>query len=482
MTTTVTTTTGNPAIDIQRICTVNEVFLLRTLPGKIANETSQAKVIPLSLASCPSKAPTCPALGIEPNPFFVSILHPRWCREFRLCCASIGPVQTFCPDILRAALRVFVPRHCKAKAWTSALSWFWKSMEKSKGKKCTKGKQWIDTRGLCFWVSVRDDLKKSLNEATTPTVDVHLGRTVFLDWLDDLLRRNYVPSLHLRHVLHTGRILDPSTLLPVFDESPDHNGLYVLCGIESAVDDDARALVQCYNKLFDDTGPLLHEAIDPIERKAYTRLTELRIARGYSIGVRTFYFSPHRILPGLIEALCRPPCIVADVGPLGDRPLDQLARLLTFPIEDYFIVYDSTITADSPLRQTLLAQLEKSSQDLATIGTETEDFPLKATATERIRQVKSRVYHLKAGSNPLVDHRVKTVFLLDFAKWRLRQLHQLCSCFATSRFMSRTHAAWVALGVEASVVSKRSVDLTEWTKDTDISCVISWFDANFIKE
>lgn len=475
-------TTGSPANDIQRICTVNEVFLLRTLPGKIANETSQAKVIPLSFATCPSKAPTFPALGIEPNPFFVSILHPRWCREFRLCCASIGPVQTFCPDILRAALRVFAPPHCKAKPWTNALTWFWKSMEKSKGKKFTKGKQWIDTRGLCFWVSTREDLKKALNEASTPTVDVHLARTVLLDWLDDLLRRNYSPSPHLRHVLHTGCILDPGTFLPVFDESPGDNGLYVLCGIESADSDDGRALVQCYDKLFDDTGPLLHEAPDPIQRKAYTRLTELRIARGYSIGGRTLYFSPHRILPGPIEALCRPPCIIADAGPLGDRPLDQLARLLTFPIEDYFIVYDSTITADSPFRQTLLAQLEASSQDLATIAMETEDLPLKATMTARIQQVKSRVYRLKAGSNPLVARRVKTVFLLDFAKWRLRQLHQLCSCFATSRFMSRAHAAWVALNVEACVVSTMPVDPTEWTKDTDISCVLSWFDVNFIKE
>ena len=475
-------TAGNPADDIRRICAVNEVFLLRMLPGKTANETSQAKVIPLSFATCPSKAPTCPALGIEPNPFFVSVLHPRWCREFRLCCASIGPVQTFCPDMLRAALRVFVPHHCKAKAWTNALSWFWKSMEKSKGKNCTKGKQWIDTRGLCFWVSTREDLKKSLNETTNPTEEVHLGRTVFLDWLDDLLRRNYSPSPHLQHVLHTGCILDPGTFLPVFDKSSDDNGLYVLCGIESAVSDDGRALVQCYDKLFDDTGPLLHEALDSIERKAYTRLTELRIARGYSIGERTLYFSPHRILPGSIEALCRPPCIIADAGPLGDRPLDQLARLLIFPIEDYFIVYDSTITADSPLRQTLLAQLETSSQDLATIGIETEVLPKIATMNQRIQQVRSRVYRLKEGSNPLVTDRVKTVFLLDFAKWRLRQLHQLCSCFATSRFMSRAHAAWVALNVEASVASTMSLDPTEWTKDTDISCVISWFNANFIKE
>ena len=472
-------TTGNPANDIQRICTVNEVFLLRTLPGKIANETSQAKVIPLSSATCPSKAPTFPALGIEPNPFFVSILHPRWCREFRLCCASIGPAQTFCSDILRAALRVFLPRHCKAKAWISALSWFWKSMEKGKGKRCTKGKQWIDTRGLCFWVSTREDLKRALNEATTPTVDVQLARTVLLDWLPDLSRRNYSPSPHLRHVLHTKRILDRGTFLPVFDESPDDNGLHVLCGIQSAVGDDGYALVQCYNKLFDNTGSLLHEALDSTETRAYARLTELRIARGYSVGERTLYFSPHRILPGPIEALCRPPCIIADAGPLGDRPLDQLARLLTFPIEDYFI--DSTITADSPLRQTLLAHLETSSQDLATIAMESEDLPLKASMTERIQQVKSRGQG-RAGSNSLVTHCVKTVFLLDFAKWRLRQLHQLCSCFATSRFMSRAHAAWVALNVEASVVSTMALDPTEWTKDTDVSCVRSWFDANFIKE
>ena len=355
-------------------------------------------------------------------------------------------------------------------------------MEKSKGKKCTKGKQWIDTRGLCFWLSTREELKRTFNEATTPIEDVLTGCTVLLGWLDALLRRSYSPSPHLRHVLHTGRILDPGTFLPVFDKSPDENGLYVLCGIESAVNDDGRVLVQCYNKLFDDECPLLHEALDSIERKAYARLTELRIARGYSIGERTLYFSPHRILPGSIEALCRPPRIIADAGPLGDRPLDQLARLLTFPIEDYFIVYDSTITADSPLRQTLLTQLETSSQDLATIAMEKEDLPLKATTTERIRQVKSRVYRLKAGSNPLVTHSVKTVFLLDFAKWRLRQLHQLCSCFATSRFLSRAHAAWVALNVEASMISTMPLDPTEWTKDTDFSCVLSWFDANFIKE
>lgn len=473
-------TTGNPADDIQRICTVNEVFLLRTLSGKKADETSQAKVIPLSFATCPSKAPPCPALGVEPNPFFVSILHPRWCRGFRLCSASIGPVQTFRPDILRAALRVFLPHRCKAKAWTNALSWFWKLMEKSKGKKCTKGKQWIDTRGLCFWVSTRDDLKKALNETETSTADVHLGRTVFLDWLDDLLRRNYFPSPRLRHVLHTGRILDPSTLMPVFDKNSDDNGLYVLCGIEPEVTDNDRALVQCYNNLFDDTGPLLHDALDSKERKAYARLTELRIARGCSIGDRTFYFSPYRILPGSIEALCRPPCTVVDAGPLGERPLDHLARLLTFPIEEYFVVYDSTITGDSPLRRLLLAQFETSSQDLATIATETEDLPLKATMTERIRQVQSRVYRLKAGSNPLVTHRVKTVFLLDFAKWRLRQLHQLCSCFDTSRFMSRACAAWVALNIGPPVVSTRSLDPTEWTRDTDINCVLSWFDVNFI--
>lgn len=48
--------------------------------------------------------------------------------------------------------------------------------------------------------------------------------------------------------------------------------------------------------------------------------------------------------------------------------------------------------------------------------------------------------------------------------------------------MSRAHAAWVALNVEACVVSTMPVDPTEWTKDTDISCVLSWFDVNFIKE
>lgn len=478
--TTSTTTTENNVERIQRICSVNEVFLLRKMSGEKQNETWQANVISLSCATRPSKASQISVLGVEPNPFLVSILHPRSCGMFRLCCASIGPVHTFRADILRAGLRVFQPRHCLAASWTRAVTWFWKCMQKSIGAKAARGNQWIDTDGFDFWVSMRNDLNKDLHGTETLAPDLVKGRTVLLEWLEDLLKRNYFPPPRFRHVLHTGRILDPGTLIPVFDKDLDEDGLRVLCGIETEATRDDRALVQCYNNLFDETGPLLHEAQDSTNGKAYTRLVDLRIARSYSIGDRTLYFSPYRIVPRSIEALCRPPCAIVDTGGLGDRPLDQLARLLTFPVEEYFLVYDSTVTDDSPLRRLLLAQFETSSQDLAAISTETEELPSKATMTERIRRVKSRVYRLTADDNPLVARCIKTVFLLDFAKWHLRQLHRLCSCFPASRFMSRARTAWVALNTDSSMTCTRSLDPTKWTRDTDIDCILYWFDVNFI--
>ena len=124
-------------VDMKRICTVNELFLLRLMPANGSNEKSAPShsiVISLNNAASPSKAAQLSTLGVEPNPFYVSIVHPRPCRSLHLCCASIGPVNSFRPDILRAALRVFVPQGCRTGTWTKAVSWFWKTLEASKGK------------------------------------------------------------------------------------------------------------------------------------------------------------------------------------------------------------------------------------------------------------------------------------------------------------------------------------------------------------
>ena len=476
------TAPSDHADEIQLICSVNEVYLLRTLSANTPDESSHATLISLSCATCPTKASPNPALGVEPNPFFLSILHPQTSRGLRLCCASIGPVNAFRPDILRAALRVFLPGSCKASAWTKALTWFWKSIEETKGRKTTRGKQWIKTGGLDFWLSLRDNMGKTLHAAEAPAADVQLGRTVLLYWLGDLLKRHRFPSPRLRHILHTGRILDPGTLMPAFDTELDDDGFRFLCGIESAVTEDDRLLVQCYNDLFEYTSQLLHETRKEVEQNAWTRLVGLRIARQYVLRDRTFYFSPYSILPGAIETLCRPPSTVINAGTLGERPLDHLARLLTFPIEDYFLVYDSSITTDSALRRLLLAQFKASPQDLAGITNEPEDFPSETTMTQCIRRVKSRVYRVKAETNPIVAQGIKTVFLLDFGNWRLRQLRRLCSCFSTSRIMSRAQAAWVALNTSTPLISAESIDPTEWTQDTPINSVISWFALNFTEK
>lgn len=481
MTTTATTAVSDRIDEIQRICSVNELFLLRKLTGKTPEETCHATLIPFSHATCPTKANPSLALGVEPSPFFFSILHPRTCSGLRLCCASIGPMYTFRPDIIRAALRVFVSRSCKASAWTAALTWFWKLMEESKGRKTARGKQWIDTGGIDFWSSMRNTMEKALHDTETLAADLRLARTVLLHWTDDLLRRHRFPSPHLRHVLHTGGILDPGTLLPTFDANSDDSGLRLLCGIEPAVDEEERLLLQCYSRLFDDTGPLLQESRDSNEQNAWTRLVDLRIAKRYDLSDRTFYFSPYRILPELNEAFCRPPSTVIDAGILDERPLDQLARLLIFPIQDYFVVYDSTVTADSRLRRLLLAQFRIPAQDLAVVTNEAEDVATKKpTMTRRIRLVKSRVYRVQTEAKSIVAPCAKTVFLLDFANWRLQQLQRLRSCFPTSRMMSSAHAAWVALNIATPLVSVESLDPTEWTRDTPIKAVVEWFEANFI--
>lgn len=439
-------------------------------------------VISITCATCPAKASPNPTLGAESNPFYVSILHPRPFRGIYLCCANIGPVYTFRPDILRAALRVFLPPGCKVAAWSKALSWFWKTMEQSKGRKCARGTLWVDTSGLNFWVSLRNDMVKALYGAGALTADLQLGRTVFLEFLDDLLRRNYSPSPPLRHVLHTERILDPGTLMPAFDPDSDDGKLRLLCGIEPGISDDEQALVRCYNRLFDVASSLLHEPLHPLERNACGKLVDLRIARLYVFGERSFYFSPHRVLPGSIEALCHPPSPVFDSGAIGERPLDHLAQLLTLPIEDYLIVYDSTVTPDSPLRRLLLEQFKTASQDLVAVSTEAVDFSLTDTMTQRIRQVKSRIYRVRAETRPIITRPIKTVFLLDFGNWRLQQLRRLCSCFATSRIMSRARAAWVALNITSPVFSERPLDPTEWTENTPVKSVLSWFDVNVIQQ
>lgn len=97
--------------------------------------------------------------------------------------------------------------------------------------------------GLCFWVFMRDDLKKVLNEIEILIVDVYLGCIVFLDWFDDFLRCNYFLFFCLWYVLYMGCIFDFSILMLVFDKNLDDNGFYVLCGIELEVIDNDCVLV-----------------------------------------------------------------------------------------------------------------------------------------------------------------------------------------------------------------------------------------------
>lgn len=483
--------------EIQHLCTVNEVFLLRQVPitkresrASTRKGSPHAIVISLTSSASPSKATQFSTLGVEPNPFYVSILHPCAYREFRLCCASIGPLHTFRPDILRAALRVYVPPHdqgCKSAAWTKAISWFWKTMEKQKGQKCTRGKQWIPTGGLDFWTSLKQALdEQRQGDQDTVDVDIQLGRKVLLDCVIDLLRRNERLFVPRRHVLHTDRIRDPVTLGPAIrnaEKSDDGYGL--LCGIDPAVTDVDRTVLRCYDRLFDKTGPLFHEPVVSAndEEMAWTRLVDLRFAKRHGMASRTFYYSPNRIRAEALEAFCRPPHRVVDAGLIEeDRPLDLLARLLIFPVDEYLLIYDSTVTPDSPLRQLILAQFHTTPHDLTTNVFFPVD-PRTSAMTRRIREVASRVCvcttdDFKALDDPLI----KTVFLLDFHHWRLRQLVKLCKWFTMRRIMSRAHATWVALNITvprpAPVIA---VDPIDWTKDTHVSSVIAWFDRTFLE-
>lgn len=474
---------------MKRICTVNELFLLRLMPPNGSNEKSAPShsiVISLNNAASPSKAAQLSTLGVEPNPFYVSIVHPRPCRSLHLCCASIGPVNSFRPDILRAALRVFVPQGCRTGTWTKAVSWFWKTLEASKGKKPTKGKQWIETRGLQFWTSLREELMRTLHEGDGRTLDFHLGRKILLDLVDDLLRRNHLPFQPRRHVLHTARIIDPGTLAPAFDTEND-DGYRLLCGLEPLVADDDRAMVRCYDRLFDAKAPLLHEPITSSDEMAWKRLVDLRIARQHDMCHRTFYYSPYRIIPTLVDALCQSPRPVIDC-PIPERPLDHLARLFSYPVEEYLLVYDSSITPDSPTRRLLLAQFKNTPQDLATVEMISVGSASTENATQRIRRVVSSVYRKTAKTTPFETRCVKTVFLLDFAIWRLQQLLRLFECFTISRIMSKAHSAWVALNVTTPPIpmgentTSTILDPKEWTQDATLASVFAWFDANFIKQ
>lgn len=478
--------------DVQRVCEANELFVLRTLTGSISERGKKdttaalhATVISIKDANAPAKATRLSALGVEPNPFYASVLHPRTCSGLRLCCASIGPAFAFRPDVLRLALRVFVPRTCKHAGWTKAVSWFWQTMERTKGKKLTRGKHWIETGGLDFWVTLEKELIKAHRDLDEqPAADTKLGRTELLTWVDDLLRRSRRQSPHRRHVLHATRIVDPGTLMPVFDGDSDE-GYRLLCGVDRATTVEEEALVRCFDLLFDVGGALLHEPLDDADRGAWERLVELDIARRHDVNGRMFYYSPHRIPAKSVEAMSRPPRTVIDAGPLQARPLDLLARIMVHPVSEYIMVYDSTITPDSPTRRLLLSQLEKAPHDIAAIEMAPRGKTATMTSTQRIRQVSACIYRKTVEIAPLEDQSVKTVFLLDFARWRLRQLSRLCASFATSRLMSKAFASWVALNVTEPAgpgCPPKALDPREWTQDTSLTSVFAWFDGTFIDQ
>ena len=115
---------------------------------------------------------------------------------------------------------------------------------------------------------------RTLHEGDGRTLDFHLGRKILLDLVDDLLRRNHLPFQPRRHVLHTARIIDPGTLAPAFDTEND-DGYRLLCGLEPLVADDDRAMVRCYDRLFDAKAPLLHEPITSSDEMAWKRLVDL---------------------------------------------------------------------------------------------------------------------------------------------------------------------------------------------------------------
>lgn len=475
---------------LQSICKANELFLLRTLTGSSGKgvtgnrEVLHATVISFKDSTAPTKASPVSALGVEPNPFYTSIMHPRPCRGLHLCCASIGPVHAFRPNVLRAALRVFIPRGGKPADWKKAVSWFWQTMEVKKGKKLTRGVQWVKTGGLEFWLSLESDLSEAIHREGVVEGDTKLGRTELLAWVNDLLRRSQSPAPHRRHVLHTTRIVDPGTLKPVFDCDSDE-GYRVLCGVDTITTDEECALVRCYECLFDDSATLLHAPINDVDRSAWEQLVELHIARRHEMNGRTFYYSPKCILMASVEGISRPSRAVIDAGPLHDRPLDLLARIMIYSVREYLLVYDSTVTPDSPVRRLLMSQLENAPQDLATVVTPRCGALSMATSTQRIRQVSSSIYQKTAGACFPESKNVKTVFLLDFAHWKLRQLTRLCAFFETSRIMSKAPAAWVALNISEPSLSggaPQPLDPNEWTQDVNLSSVFAWFDATFIEK
>lgn len=475
------------------MCEVNEqLFLLRTLPGPIlergcdADRTvSHATVISFSNANTPAKATQISTLGVERNPFYVSILHPRPCLGVRLCCASIGPAYAFRPDVLRAALRVFVPRNCKTATWTKAVSWFWKTVERTKGQKVARGKQWIQTGGLDFWTSLESALSKDLRQEEGLAVDAIMGRKELLTWLNDLLTRSRLPLQRQRHVLHTSRIVDPGTLMPVFDGDSDE-GYRLLCRVDPATTNEDHAVLRCYGMLFAGTAPLLHEPVEEVDGRAWERLVELCIARRWDVKDRKFYYSPLRIRVPEMEGMCRSPRTFVDAGPVCVRPLDRLARIMVHTASKYLLVYDSTITPDSPERRQLLNQFEKTPKDLATIELVVSNSPSSVmSSTECIREVAARVYRKTTRLARVEEQSAKTVLLLDFAHWHLKQLLKLCTCFPTSRSMSKAYAAWVALNVTEHVVVANAPNVqapTEWTEESGLASVFAWFDVTFIDQ
>ena len=329
------------AIDPKAVCENNELFLLRFLTKPSTRTSSKGKknapstttlhptVISMNHCNAPKRAPQLSVLGVELNPFYVSVIHPEPCRNVWLCCASICPVRTFRPDIIRAALRVSVARKCTQTAWAKAVSWFWKTMNSHKGRKAANGKEWVETGGLDFWVSLENVLFKDPNKTDIPACNE------LMEWLKDLIEKNRSSPSPKRPVLHATRILDPGTLMPVFDD--EHDGKYrLLCGLSAATTEKERNVIRCYGALFDDSTPLLHEPLDEKDRCAWECLVKLRIAKEYEIYGRRFYYSPSSIVIPAVDGMCRPPRALVHAGSMQDGLLDLLARIMVHPLKNTF--------------------------------------------------------------------------------------------------------------------------------------------------
>ena len=478
------------AIDPRDVCENNELFLLRFITKPLTKSSSKGKrnapsvttlhptVISMNHCNAPKKAPQLSVLGIELNPFYVSVIHPEPCRNVWLCLASICPIRKFRPDIIRAALRVFVAQNCTQTGWTKAVSWFWKTMGSHKGKKAANGKEWVETGGLDFWVSLEHLLIKDPNKTDIPACNE------LIKWLKDLIEKNESLVSPKRPVLHATRIVDPGTLVPVFDDEHD-NEYRLLCGLSAATTEKERNVIRCYEALFNDSMPLLYEPLDEKDRCAWECLVKLRIAKECEIHGRRFYYNPSSIVVPAVCGMCRPPRALVDAGSMQDGLLDLLARIMVHPLKEYFLVYDSSITPDSPDRRQLLSQWETVPRDLATIELVSNDDMRSITTTQCIRRVASRVYPKKNKIDDSVigARKFKTVLLVDFAHWRLKQIVTLCTLFSIDRITSRAHAAWVIFNLtkpELNAFASPAKDPKEWTLDSSVASVLAWFDVTFI--